>query len=90
MKPNFSKIKFISFARKTNDLNYQYRLGNSFILRTDCIKDLGVHTDCKLHFHHHVDFIFTCNEIIKLNLYIYIFVFYHRQFINAVFCLGQI
>jgi hypothetical protein len=30
--------------------NYQYRLGNSFILRTDCIKDLGVHIDCNIIF----------------------------------------
>jgi hypothetical protein len=56
IKPNFSKIRFISFARKTNVLNYQYRLGNTFILQTGCIKDLDVHIGCKLHFHHHVDF----------------------------------
>jgi hypothetical protein len=31
MKPNFSKIRVISFTRKTNFSNYQYRLGNSFI-----------------------------------------------------------
>jgi hypothetical protein len=50
MNPNFSKIRVISFTStmKTDVLNYQYRLGNSFILRTDCDKDLGVHTDCKL------------------------------------------
>jgi hypothetical protein len=59
MKPNFSKIRVISFTRKTNVSNYQYRLGNSFILPTDCIKDLGVHIDCKLHFHHDVDFLFS-------------------------------
>jgi hypothetical protein len=40
MKPNLSKTRVISFSRKTTVLNYQYRLGNSFILRTDCIKDL--------------------------------------------------
>jgi hypothetical protein len=52
MKPNFSKIRVISFTRKTNVSNYQYRLGNSFILQTDWIKDLGVYIDCKLHCHH--------------------------------------
>jgi hypothetical protein len=36
---------------------YQYKLGNSLILPTDCIKDLGVHIDYKLHFHHHIDFL---------------------------------
>jgi hypothetical protein len=58
MKPNFNKIRIISFTRKSNVLNYQYRLGNSFILRTDCIKDLGVHIDRKFNFHRHVDFVF--------------------------------
>jgi hypothetical protein len=47
---------------------YQYRLGNSPILRADCIKDLRVHIDSKLHFHQHVDlFIFTYYEIIRVN-----------------------
>jgi hypothetical protein len=59
MKPNFSKIRVISFTRKTNVSDYQYRLGNSFILRTVCIKDLGVYIDCKLHFHQHVDYLFS-------------------------------
>jgi hypothetical protein len=58
MKTNFSKIRFISFTRKTNVLNYQYRLGHFFILRTDCIKGLSVHIDCKLHFRSQVDFLF--------------------------------
>jgi hypothetical protein len=47
MKSNLSKIRVISFSRKTTILNYQYRLGNSFILRTDCIKDLGILIDQK-------------------------------------------
>jgi hypothetical protein len=56
-KPNFIITRVISFTRKTNVLNYQYGLENSFILRTDYIKDLGVHTGCKFHFHRHVDFL---------------------------------
>jgi hypothetical protein len=36
-----------------------YRLGNSLIFLTDCIKDLGVYIDCKLHFHQHVDYLFS-------------------------------
>jgi hypothetical protein len=59
MRPNSSKIRVFSFTRKTYVLNYQYRLGSSVILRTDCIEDLGVHIDCKLHFHRHVDFLFS-------------------------------
>lgn len=50
-KPNFSKIRAISFTRKTNFLNYWYRLGNSLILPTDFVKGLGVHIYCKLNFH---------------------------------------
>jgi hypothetical protein len=59
MKPNFGKIRVISFTRKMNVLNYQHRLGNPFILRTDCVGDLGVHIYCKFHFHNHVDFLFS-------------------------------
>ncbi|PNF19683.1 hypothetical protein B7P43_G05097 [Cryptotermes secundus] len=59
MKPNLSKTNVISFSRKTTVLKYQYRLGNFFILRTDSIKDLGVLIDSKLHFHQHVDILFS-------------------------------
>jgi hypothetical protein len=55
MKPKFREFTVISFTRKKNVLNYQYRLENSFILRNDCIKDLGVIIECKLH----VDFLFS-------------------------------
>jgi hypothetical protein len=58
MKAILSKIRVISFSRKKTLLNYQYRLGNSFTLRTDCIKDLGVHIDSKLYLHKHVDSLF--------------------------------
>jgi hypothetical protein len=59
MKPNFSKIRVISFTRKTAPLGYHYRLGNSVILRADCIKDLGVYFDSKLYFHQHVDYLLS-------------------------------
>jgi hypothetical protein len=55
MKSNFSEIRIVSFTGKTNVQNYQYILGNYFVLRTDCVKDFGAHTDCKLHFYRHVD-----------------------------------
>jgi hypothetical protein len=64
MKPNLSKIRVISFSKKTTVFNYQYRIGNSFILWTDCIKDLGVLNDSNHHFHQHVDSLFS--HIIKL------------------------
>jgi hypothetical protein len=48
MKLRLSKIRIISFTEKTNMLNYQYAPGNILTLGSDCIKDLGVHTDYKL------------------------------------------
>jgi hypothetical protein len=59
MKPNFSKIRVISFFQEKTVLNYRYRLSNTFTFRTDCVKDLGVHTDSNLHFHQHVDSLFS-------------------------------
>jgi hypothetical protein len=32
-------------------------LDNLLIVQTDCVKDLGVMLDSKLHFHRHVDYI---------------------------------
>jgi hypothetical protein len=58
IKPNLRKIRVISFSTTTTVLNYQHNLGNSPILRADCIKNLGVHIASKLHFHQHVDFYF--------------------------------
>jgi hypothetical protein len=43
MKPNFSKIRVVSFTRKTRVLNCECRLGISVTLRTGCIKHLGVY-----------------------------------------------
>jgi hypothetical protein len=53
MKPNFSKIRILYFTTKTDVPNYQYRLGNSLILQTNYVKDLGVHTDCEFYFQHY-------------------------------------
>jgi hypothetical protein len=77
IKPNFSKVRVIYFTRKTKVLNYQYRLGNSVMLQTNCINELDVHIDCKLHFNRHVDFFFTQTDTIRVNSYTYIFLFYH-------------
>jgi hypothetical protein len=57
MKPNFSTIIFMYFARKTKVWNYECRLENCFILQTDCITELCINIDCELHFPHHVDFL---------------------------------
>jgi hypothetical protein len=54
----------VSYSRKINVLSYVYQLRHAAITCTSSIKDLGVFFDSKLHFHNHVDFIFS--ECIKL------------------------
>jgi hypothetical protein len=61
MKLNISKTRVISFSRKTNKLIFYYKLCHSSITRTD---SLGVFTNSKLHFHDHIDYIFS--QCIKL------------------------
>jgi hypothetical protein len=59
MKLNTQKINVISFTRKTNSIHFDYQLGNAVIMRTDCVKGLGVWLDNKLYFHHHVNYVFS-------------------------------
>jgi hypothetical protein len=59
MKLDIGKTGVISFSRKTNALIYDYKLCQSSITRSHSIKDLGVYTDNKLHFHGHVNYIFS-------------------------------
>jgi hypothetical protein len=47
------------FCRKTNCHGFDYELSESSVTRTDCIRDLGVLIDTKLHFHQQVDNIFS-------------------------------
>jgi cell division protein FtsW (lipid II flippase) len=64
MRRNVSKTRVVSYCRKKNVLSYEYQLCHAAITRTSSIKGLGVFFDSKLHFHNHVDFIFS--ECIKL------------------------
>ncbi|PNF43033.1 hypothetical protein B7P43_G08782 [Cryptotermes secundus] len=64
MKLNADKTKVITFSRKINYLIYEYKLLHFTITRTYSVKDLGVYLDSKLHFHDHVNFIFS--ECIKM------------------------
>jgi hypothetical protein len=57
----------IPFTKKTNIINCLCTLGTSLILRKDCAKDFGAYIDCKLHFGHHTDFLFSyAMESLKL------------------------
>ena len=57
---NVSKSRVITFSRKTNGLNYVYKIQEPCIIHKNTINNnLGVQLDLKLHFHAHVDYIFT-------------------------------
>jgi hypothetical protein len=92
MKPNFSTIRTISFIRKANILNYQYTLGSSVILRTDCIKNFGVHIDCKFSFHRLVYFISSYALKLLGLIRKILFTLHIRQSTDAtsMFCFGHI
>jgi hypothetical protein len=64
MNLNISKTRAIAFSRKTNTLLLEYKLGDSYITRTDCVKHVGYSIDPKLYFYSHVDYIFS--QAIKL------------------------
>jgi hypothetical protein len=64
MRLNTAKTRVVSCTRKTNILSYEHQLCRSTIPRTSSIKDLGVFFDSKLHFHSHVDYVFS--ECMKL------------------------
>jgi hypothetical protein len=48
-----------SFSKISNISIFNYILYNYGILRTDCIKYLGVFLDSKLSFHQQVDYLFS-------------------------------
>jgi hypothetical protein len=64
MRLNIAKTRVVSYTRKTNFLSYNYQLCRATIIRASSIKDLCVFFDSKLHFHNHVDYVFS--ECIKL------------------------
>jgi hypothetical protein len=61
---NIDKTRVITFTRKTNPLNYNYKLSGTNTMCTDCIKDLGKLLDSKLLFHH-VNYLFCFACIIS-------------------------
>jgi hypothetical protein len=59
MLSSFCKIRFTFLTRKRKTVKYDHRLENSLIRRRECIKNLGVIIELKLHFHGHVDLLFS-------------------------------
>jgi hypothetical protein len=58
MSLNVHKTTII-FTRITVIINSDYKLRKKSILRSQCVKDLGVLLDCNICFHHHTDYIFS-------------------------------
>jgi hypothetical protein len=54
-----TRLELCPYLGKLNFLVFYYKLYESLITRTECIKDLGVIIDSKLQFHNHVDYIFS-------------------------------
>jgi hypothetical protein len=59
IKLNSNKTRVITFNRKIYVFYYAYKLWDSSITRTDTLIDLQVQLDSELHFHAHVDYIFS-------------------------------
>jgi hypothetical protein len=67
MKLSVIKIRVISFSTKTNVLIYDFRICQSSVTRTDFVRDLGVFIDAKLHFHDHINYIFShCIKLLSI------------------------
>jgi len=65
---NVKKTRFISLCRETNWHSFDYILCGFSITRTECIRELGVLIDTKLHIHQRVDKIFSQTIIRQLGL----------------------
>jgi hypothetical protein len=59
MEINIHRIERICFTCKANGIHFHYDVRDVSILRTDCIKDLGVMLESKLYFLCHVDFVYS-------------------------------
>jgi hypothetical protein len=49
----------IFVTRKTNSVCFNFFWGDVIIVRADCVKDIGVMLDSKLHFHRHIDYLYS-------------------------------
>jgi len=59
MKLNVNNTRVICFCSKTNCHGFDCKLSVSSIIHMDCIRDMGLLTDKKLHFHQQVNHIFS-------------------------------
>jgi hypothetical protein len=68
MKMNMLKANIIYFTHKPNSIIFNYYVGGVLIVTTYYVKDLGVRLDSKLHFHCHVQYLYS--HILKLIYFI--------------------
>ena len=54
---NISKCNAMTFTRRSNSINFSYKIGNDMVTRCKQFKDLGVIFDSKLTFTAHIDHI---------------------------------
>ena len=59
MKLSANETRVISFCGKTNWKGFDYKLLDSSITRTDCMRELEVFINAKFNFHQQVDNIFS-------------------------------
>jgi hypothetical protein len=84
MRLNTAKTRVVSYSRKTKFLSYNYQLCRATITHASSIEDKGVFFGSKLHFHNHVDYVFSkCIQLLGFyslyNLQLFfpvVFVFY--------------
>jgi hypothetical protein len=66
-----TKIRPISFTRKTNRIHFNYCVSDVLLLRSYCVKDLDAVSDSKIYFHCHVNFVYS-QTLRPLGLFRYI------------------
>jgi hypothetical protein len=59
------------YYRKNNNIHFNYCVTDGLIMRSDCVKYLGVMLDSKLYLHCHVDFVYS-QELRTLGLIHYV------------------
>jgi hypothetical protein len=86
MKQNLVKLVF-SFTRETNVLELSVETRKFFYIGNGLCQGF----DCKLHFHHHVDFIFSyAMKLLFLIRKISFSFSTIQKSTDVIFCLGQI
>ena len=55
LEVNVKKCRVVTYSKRKNPVNFDYKIDNNILLRTDHFNDLGVIFDCKLRFNLHIE-----------------------------------